>query len=88
MINLLETTFIIPVGIESSDREDNVNITLSYLDKHLNTNIIILEYDTFPKIGKILEKLKIRNNVNYIFSKNSTGNPIVLGLFLSFVTWL
>ena len=60
MINLLETTFIIPVGIESSDREDNVNITLSYLDKHLNTNIIILEYDTFPKIGKILEKLKLR----------------------------
>lgn len=43
MTNLKETTFIIPVCIESQDRLNNSITVLGYLNHHFNTNIIIHE---------------------------------------------
>jgi hypothetical protein len=75
-IDLKNLTFIIPVYIESTDREINTIITLSYLTKYFDTNIIILEHDKISKIPKILDDLKISDSVKYIFSKNVAGNDI------------
>jgi hypothetical protein len=70
MINLKEATFIIPIGIESNDREINTFITLSYLCKHLNTNIIIYEFDEESKVELILNKIdKGNTSINHIFKK-------------------
>ncbi|MES2731708.1 MAG: hypothetical protein V4714_08165 [Bacteroidota bacterium] len=42
--DLTDTTFIIPLCVESDDRAENALITLSYLFRHLNTNIVVHEY--------------------------------------------
>lgn len=57
MIELKDVTFIIPVGIESTDRAINTEITISYLCKHLNTNIIIYEFDRVSKVSAILDRI-------------------------------
>lgn len=43
MIDLTDTTFIMPVMIESFDRYRNAKIILTYFNHHFNTNIIIYE---------------------------------------------
>ena len=43
MINLKNTTFIIPLCIESPDRMNNSKIVLGFLNHHFNTNVIIHE---------------------------------------------
>lgn len=77
MINLLDTTFIIPIGLESEDRKYNAQITLSYLCKHLQSNIIIFEYDKIPKLHNILNSIDTNNsNIDHIFMPNTTGTDI------------
>jgi hypothetical protein len=61
-IDLENNTFIIPIKIDSSDRLDNLSITIDFLSKNFNTNIILLEADEEPKI-----KEKINQNITYIF---------------------
>lgn len=68
MIDLKEATFIIPIGIESNDREINTFITISYLCKHLNTNIIIYEFDNTSKVEGILNRIdKGNTSIKHIF---------------------
>lgn len=68
-LDLTKTTFIIPVSIESVDREINTRITLLYLTKYLDTNIIVLEHDIIsPKMGRIIRELGLQNKVKYIYS--------------------
>ena len=43
MINLKDTTFIIPLAIESQDRLNNSKTVLGFLNHHFNTNVIIHE---------------------------------------------
>lgn len=43
MINLTDTTFIIPLRIEHADRYNNAETTLKYLNHHLKTNVYIYE---------------------------------------------
>jgi len=43
MISLTNTTLIIPIRIEHSDRHTNAQNTLRFLNKHINTNVYILE---------------------------------------------
>jgi len=43
MIDLLNTTFIVPLQIEHQDRYNNAEAVLKYLNKHLLTNIYIYE---------------------------------------------
>lgn len=43
MINLLDTTFITAVKIESEDRYKNAKTVLNFLNYHFNTNVLIYE---------------------------------------------
>lgn len=45
LIDLLNTTIVIPVRIDHNDRLINIQINLKYLLKHFKTNIIIMEND-------------------------------------------
>lgn len=77
MIDLTNTTFIIPLCIESKDREMNTFITLSYLCKYLHTNIIVYEYDKVSKFCDIIGSINIGNsNLQHIFVSDETGNGI------------
>jgi predicted glycosyltransferase involved in capsule biosynthesis len=48
-IDLSDMTFLIPVRLDSKDRLENLHIIIRYLDKHFNTNIIVLEADKKPR---------------------------------------
>ena len=68
--DLRETTFIIPVCIESDDRYNNAKSVLGFLNKHFKTNIIIHE------LTKNVSKLDFLNSlsnlkINHIVEKNS-----------------
>lgn len=77
MIDLSDTTFIIPIGIESEDRKQNAIITLSYLCKHLNSNIIIFEYDKLPKVHNIINSINTHTTtIDHIFMPNTSSNDI------------
>jgi hypothetical protein len=43
MIDLTQTTFIIPVKIEHQDRYRNAKTVLGFLNHHFNTNVFIFE---------------------------------------------
>lgn len=62
MIELQHTTFIIPIKIEHTSRYENAQITLRYINKHLNTNVYILEVSEDAK-SKI-DFLSELNNLN------------------------
>ena len=61
--NLKDTTFIVPLRIESSDRMRNVITTLCYLLENFDTNIIVKEgdeqstflEDVLPQLKEFLE---------------------------------
>lgn len=73
MINLDNTTFIIPVRIESNDRYRNLFLSVGYLLKNTTGKIIIMESDKVQYVPKILDLIKnsasdidIENRVHYI----------------------
>jgi len=51
--DLNDTTFIIPLRIDSIDRLENLQFTTKYLLKHFTTNIIIWEADVRSRLGFI-----------------------------------
>lgn len=61
-IDLSESTFIIPLKIDSEDRINNLLITTDYILRNFKTNIIILEADIKPKAKDLLDK-----SIDYIF---------------------
>ncbi len=67
MINLKDTTFMIPLRIESADRMRNAITSLCYLLSNFDTNIIIMEGDsTSVFLDDILPQVKDFLEVNYI----------------------
>lgn len=71
MINLKDTTFLIPLKMESDDRKKVMNLLLCYMFKHLDTNIIVCEEGKnaiFPQIMKPEWNRKLI----YIFRKSDT----------------
>jgi len=64
MIDLKQTTFIIPVKIEHGDRYRNAKIVLGFLNHHFNTNVFIFEssIDGLSKLDFLddLKNLKIK----------------------------
>ena len=76
MIKLSDVTFIIPVSIESPDRHINAQVSLAYLCKNFNTNIIIYEYDISAKIPAILSDIETTGtNIKHVF-ENSENNSV------------
>lgn len=62
MQDLTNTTFIIPVCIESEDRHNNVITVLGYLNHHFKTNVLIHELsDNLSKLPTEILKLKNLN---------------------------
>lgn len=61
-IDLSNSTFIIPLKIDSEDRIDNLQITTNYILNNFKTNLMILEADTEPKAKNLIDK-----SIDYIF---------------------
>jgi hypothetical protein len=70
MINLNNVTFIIPIKLESKDRELNLEIVLKYLNSHFNTNIIVYESDSSSK-GEYI--CKGYENVKYFYINDNSS---------------
>jgi len=51
--HLQDATFIIPIRIDSEERERNIKIVLNYLIKNLSTKIVVFENDTYSKFGEL-----------------------------------
>ena len=45
MIDFRDVTFIIPIRFDSEDRKRNFKITIGFLEKTFDTNIIVMESD-------------------------------------------
>lgn len=58
MFELTDTTFIIPIYVESDDRYNNAKSVLSYLNKHFKTNVIIHEFIQKSTKLNFISKLK------------------------------
>lgn len=75
MIKFKDVTFIIPVRIESLDRQFNFLRVMQYLCNTLETNIIIKECDVSSKCELLLKKVFTNNSIiTYLFEKSD--NPI------------
>ena len=72
MLNLRETTFIIPIKIDHPDRYRNAKIVLNYLNQHFYTQVFIYEISNSGEIQtelnfvKRLENLKTKHWVEKI----------------------
>lgn len=69
MINLKDTTFMIPLKVDSTERKKIINLVLCYIFKHLDTNVIICEEGKnaiFPQIMRHEWSKKL----TYIFRKS------------------
>lgn len=82
MHDLNDTTFIIPIRIESEDRMRNVITCLCYLLENLETRVILKEVDTrsvfvesvLPQIKEYLgEKI---NNLTHVFEQSDPNDPM------------
>jgi predicted glycosyltransferase involved in capsule biosynthesis len=67
-IDLLDTTFTIPIKIEHSDRERNLKIVVDYISATFNTNIIICEQDT-----DVAPELLKEYSIQYIKTSRDDG---------------
>ena len=66
--NLLDTTFIIPVRIDTIDRLENLIACTKHILKSFNTNIIVIDGDMRNK--KILKYL-LNKKIQYIYCEDS-----------------
>ena len=79
-LNLKDTTFIVPIRIESSDRMRNVITSLCYLLETFDTSIIVKEGDSqstfnsdvLPQIKEYLEVDNI-SNLTHVFEDTSAS---------------
>jgi hypothetical protein len=76
--NLKNSTFIIPLRIDTGDRLRNVVLTTSYLLHHFDTNIIIKEVDSERRFENhalpILKRICDTRNLNHIFEEDSRSD--------------
>lgn len=67
MIDFKDVTFIIPVKIESPDREFNFLRVIQYLCDNLETNIFISESDSTCKTKSLIEKIDRKKTIIKLF---------------------
>lgn len=77
--DLKESTFIIPIRIESSDRLRNVITTTAFLLENFDTNIIIKEVDSESVFKKealpiLKDILEVEIDINHIFEKSEESS--------------
>jgi predicted glycosyltransferase involved in capsule biosynthesis len=66
MIDFKDVTFIIPIRFDSEDRKRNFNITINFLEKNFDTNIIVMESD---KVSNEEFVKSISDKIVYVFEK-------------------
>ena len=79
--NLSDTSFLIPLRIDSEDRLCNIRIVLHYLRQWFHTQVYVYESDSTPKLGESLRK-----NIHYqfspskepIFRRTEVGNRMIV----------
>ena len=64
--DLLDTSFLIPLRVDSIERLENIYIIVSYIHQHFRTNIILVEGDDSPKTDPTL----FPESVRYLFVKD------------------
>lgn len=73
--DLRNTTFIVPLRIDTGDRLRNVILTTSYLLHHFDTNIIIKEVDSEHRFEEyalpIIKRLVDVSNLRHIFEEET-----------------
>jgi len=69
MIDFKDVTFIIPIRFDSEDRKRNFRITINFLEKNFDTNIIVMESD---KVSNENFVRSVSNNLDYIFEKDDS----------------
>ena len=89
MIDFKDVTFIIPVRFDSEDRKRNFRITIAFLEKHFDTNIIVMESDKTSNeefVKSISEKLTyvFEKNDSHLFHRTKMLNDIIHHLFDKF----
>jgi predicted glycosyltransferase involved in capsule biosynthesis len=70
MIDFTDVTFIIPIRFDSEDRKKNFEITITFLERNFDTNIIVMESDKDSNeefVKSVSKKLK------YVFEKNDSN---------------
>jgi len=71
-LDLTKSTFIIPVYYDSADRVSNAAVTISYLCKHLHTNILIYEYGPVCRTPTILDQINTEgSNIEVLYEEGS-----------------
>ena len=65
---MCNSTFIIPLKIDSTERLNNILVSLNYLLKNTDSNIVITESDSERKLFSPLLK---QERIKYIFKKSS-----------------
>lgn len=65
--NLLDTTFIIPIRLDSITRLENIVATVNHLLRNFKTNIIILESSGF--CNKFIKRL-LPSSIKYVFIRD------------------
>ncbi len=73
MIDLRNTTFIIPIYIESEDRAKNLETVIKYLTKHFDTNIIICEWASQTG-ARLLNSLGIYAPIKHYLFRHAIGD--------------
>lgn len=63
MINISDTSFLIPMRIDSEDRLQNIYAVTHYLTKYFQCEILLMEIDSEQKI----DAEKLGGNVRYMF---------------------
>tara|TARA_B100000029_G_scaffold515246_2_gene621332 strand:- start:3578 stop:4543 length:966 start_codon:yes stop_codon:yes gene_type:complete len=58
MIDLSDCTFIIPLKIDSPEREKNIELVLAYLTSNFITTIVVTEADEYSKFDKKIKKFE------------------------------
>jgi hypothetical protein len=66
--DLSDTTFLIPIHIDSEDRMINLEITTRYLYKHFHTQIIVVEAGPVPKVDT--SRLSPNTEYHYVEDHN------------------
>lgn len=75
MIDFKDVTFIIPIKIESFDREFNFLRVIQYLCDNFETNIIISECDNTSKVPDLLKKIN-QNKTKITLMYEQSDNEI------------
>lgn len=66
-IDLTDVTFTIPVKFDHQHRIENLELTVQFLQKHFDTNIMVMEMDNTPHFQGFA------NRVDYVFEQNPSN---------------